>query len=72
MTFLFIVMFRVLRLRHWAQMMSTPQQLLLRARVDEGAMYEVDQAEARTGDAGAEGIAWDKHLMTSVQMTLLE
>ena len=65
MTFLFIDMVRVLRLRHWAQMMSTPQQLLLRAWVD-----EVDQAG--TGDTGAEDVAWDKYPMTVVQMTLLE
>ena len=63
-------MVRELRLRHWAQMKSTPQQLLLRARVDEGAVDEVDQAG--TGNAGAEDVAWDKPPMTSVQMTLLE
>ena len=63
----------VLRLRHWAQMMSTPQQLLLRARVDEGAMDEMDQAGTGTGTGHAveEGVTWDKHPMTSVQTTLL-
>ena len=65
-------MVRVLRLRYWAQMKSTPQQLFLQARVNEGAVDKVDQACTRTGDAGTEGVAWDKRPMTSVQMTLLE
>ena len=52
MTFLFIDMVRVLRLRHWAQRKSTPQQ---QARVDEGAVDEVVQAEARALAMDAEG-----------------
>ena len=38
----------------------------------QGTVDKVDQAGTGTGDAGAEGIAWDKHPLTSVQMTLLE
>ena len=71
-TFLFLDIVRVVRLRRWAQMKNTHKQLFLRARVDEGDVDEVDQAEAEATDAGAEGVVWDKHPMTSVQMTLFE